>query len=131
MGRRKSTPVVTVDILWNALTAAYGVAGSYGEAVENILAALIALFTDYEYETDLAAAANYVPPAQTIFSYGAEAMGDTDIEIQWYDSVNTAWLKWSVTAEPGTYIQSASQRYRFLNDGAGDLAIGVHGITWG
>lgn len=40
MGRRKSTPVVTVGQLWNALEADYGVAGSYGLAIEDIITAI-------------------------------------------------------------------------------------------
>lgn len=88
--------------------------------------------TDYEYEADLAAGANYVPPADTLFCFFAEAnLSANRVNLEWYDNENSSWLA-GIISEANGYLcsQSTNQRTRLINDDAGAKAIGLFGATW-
>ncbi len=88
-------------------------------------------YTDYEYEADLGAGVTYTPPASTLWAGFGEFFNSTNINIEWYDDVNSSWTAAIVLATSMYRLyQEATQRWRVINDSGSAKAIGFYGVTW-
>ncbi len=88
-------------------------------------------YTDFIYEADLASAATYTPPASTFWGWRAESISSANVNVEWYDAINTGWVA-ACTSSDAIYqlYQGANQRYRVINDAGLARAIGLYGFTW-
>lgn len=111
---------------WNGVT---DVAPSKNAVYDKIEAIGGVVFTDYRYYTDLAAAATYTPPAQSMATVTSEGdFGSDEINLEYYD--DAAWLLTISTGQWLVILQDANQNNRFKNDNVAARKIHLTGVTW-
>ncbi|GAH20938.1 unnamed protein product [marine sediment metagenome] len=90
------------------------------------------IWTDYHYYTELAIGANYVPPANTMFSlvHTQTGLKTGGLNIQFYDGA--AWIEGSPATpvdQTAVFFQDKAQSLRVVNDSGGAQKISLTGRT--
>lgn len=86
--------------------------------------------TSYEYNTNLAGAATYTPPAMTFYKWWGAVEDNININCEIYNDEDGAWSYWQFTSPlDGMVVQNSEQYTRIINDSGGAKAIEIFGGT--